>query len=319
MCMSTRYGFFATNEDKDLINQNIEVFSYPMGDITVRRVKETELVGGDQVLLVQGTSVDWTIVAAWASMVRDTMGADVRRVLILPYLPSARGDKDTPAPACINALFAAYSGITDLITVDPHSPVWLDALRGGNPDIRIKVIEAEELISEAMENGQMATVAHLSGVIAPDAGAADRAGRVAKMLGVPLYTAEKHRNPETGRLSGYRLDPGVVDGKYLVVDDIFDGGGTFGLLADSVPASVSLRLWVTHGGFTGPMFSEKVRAKYHTVYTSSSLAVGGAAMRTDDYSGPTKTVVVSLKSSVANAVREVLSDSDGKPEPQEGD
>jgi ribose-phosphate pyrophosphokinase len=56
-----------------------------------------------------------------------------------------------------------------------------------------------------------------------------------------------------------------------VVDDICDGGGTFALLRDAMPPEVSLDLWVTHGGFTGPEHSRQALAGYHRVHTTDSL------------------------------------------------
>jgi ribose-phosphate pyrophosphokinase len=261
-----RYQFQVLNGD-ELQNQSLEVFAYPMGDLTVRRNPDTVLAQGNvQVLHVHGTTVDWALVREWAALAEDLFPGQPR-VLALPYLPSARGDKDVPNPAVVNATLAATGGITDIITVDPHSPVWLNALRTGNAAIRVHVLPLPEVVRRAVT----ADGPPYLGVISPDKGAVRRAGDAAELLEVPVYVASKNRDPRTGHLSNYSFDADLPAGSYLVVDDIFDGGGTFALLAGAVPDGVTLDLWVTHGGFTKPAYSADARKPYRRIYTTDSL------------------------------------------------
>jgi ribose-phosphate pyrophosphokinase len=109
------------------------------------------------------------------------------------------------------------------------------------------------------------------GVISPDKGAVRRATDVAELLEVSVYIASKNRDPRTGHLSNYSFEADLAAGSYLVVDDIFDGGGTFALLAGAVPDGVTLDLWVTHGGFTKPGYSADARTPYRRIYTTDSL------------------------------------------------
>lgn len=290
--MKTYYRFFAYDtRSGQLLPQALEVFSYPMGDVTVRRVADREMLGGAQVMVVQSSAPDWSAVYAWADLLREFD----RRILVLPYLPSARGDKDAPSPARVNARLAAAAGITDLITLDPHSNTWLDTFRAacGN---RIAV---HELNLPAIVRSSIPFDLKLDGIIAPDNGARQRAGAVANAFGLPLLTASKHRDPETGRLSEYVAPKDAVEGgTYLVVDDICDGGGTFNLLADAMPAGVELHLWVSHGGFTKGV--QALVNRYTTIFTTDSLlsareaAVGYGAV-----------VVRSLLGDIASAVRAI--------------
>lgn len=263
---------FYTYKD-GLTAQNIEVFSYPMGDTTVRAVPGTELVDGNvQVLWITAPVVDWSVVRCWSDFVSKTWES-ARRVLVLPYLPSARGDKDVPSPARINGEMAAHSGITDIITIDPHSDVWLSSMRKVNPRIQQHVLPLGYIVDtvvmvDAINSGRKL---RYSGVISPDKGAVARATEVATALGIPVHVASKNRDPKTGHLTNYSFDVALEPGEYLVVDDIFDGGGTFALLTDAVNDNVVLDLWVTHGGFTKPNFSENARRPYRRVYTTDSL------------------------------------------------
>jgi ribose-phosphate pyrophosphokinase len=274
------YRFYAVNRDGKFTDQAFEVFSYPMGDITVRQIPDIDPVEGTlQVLQVHRSAVDWTLVREWSTLA-ERLFPRQPRVLALPYLPSARGDKDVPSPAAVNAKMAAGTGITDIITIDAHSPVWLAALREANPKIREHSLPLADIVRHALtiDGGRSR---HL-GVISPDKGAVARATEVATLLGLPVYVASKHRDPKTGHLAHYSLDADLVPGRYLVVDDIFDGGGTFALLAGAVPAGVELDLWVTHGGFTKPNFSADARAPYRRIYTTDSLGSAVAASRADN-------------------------------------
>jgi len=274
------YQFQVVTGEATIEAQAFEVFSYPMGDITVRRIPDTALVAGAiQLLQINRTAVDWTLVQEW-SMLAERLFPGQPRVLALPYLPSARGDKDVPSPAAVNATLAADSGITDIITIDPHSPVWLNTLRDTNPVIREHTLPLGDIVRRAL-TADGTRPQHL-GVISPDKGAVARATEVATLLGLPVYVADKHRDPTTGHLTHYSLNADLEAGEYLVVDDICDGGGTFALLAGAVHDGVVLDLWVTHGGFTKPDFSAAARAHYRRIYTTDSLPSAVAAGLADN-------------------------------------
>ena len=273
-----RYRFQVASGDELLQTQTFEVFSYPMGDITVRRTPDTDLVPGSaQVLHVHGTTVDWALVREWAALGEELFPGQPR-VLALPYLPSARGDKDVPNPAVVNATMAADSGITDIVVADPHSPVWLTAMRAANPAIGVNVLPLAEIVRTAVTVDGPPYL----GAISPDKGAVRRATEVAELLQVPVYVASKNRDPQTGHLSNYSFDADLPVGNYLVVDDILDGGGTFALLAGAVPDGVVLDLWITHGGFTKPGYSAEARKPYRRIYTTDSLGTAVKAGTHDD-------------------------------------
>jgi len=65
-----------------------------------------------------------------------------------------------------------------------------------------------------------------TGIIAPDKGALNRAEALAHAFEVPLYIGGKTRDFETGKLTGFTMESLPEGGKFLIVDDICDGGGT---------------------------------------------------------------------------------------------
>ncbi len=217
------------------------VEAYPGGDIAVRRLEPVP-AGRRPVAWNTGGALDFAALAQWVAF-----HDDANPVLVMPYLPSARGDHDATYDAQGVARLTAATGVRDVIAADPHSGAW--AASAAAFGAAVHVIGATDLIARSPLAG-----AAWEGVIAPDKGAVDRAGAVADMFGVPLLTAGKVRDPRTGALSGFTAPDGLVAGRYLLVDDICDGGGTFAGLAQAIreaqPAA-ELHLWVTHGLFTG--------------------------------------------------------------------
>ncbi|CAK0777603.1 Phosphoribosyl pyrophosphate synthase [Gammaproteobacteria bacterium] len=158
---------------------------------------------------------------------------------LIPYLPAARADRGAPRGASVYGEFLqAYH---EVLVIDPHSDKAVREVR--RP---LRIIDHLPIVCEFE---RLFAATH---VIAPDHGAVDRASRVADMLGKPLIVAEKTRDPETGAILSYKIEIPDDNGRYLVVDDICDGGGTFRLLAErsGLPKSQSA-LWITHGIFSG--------------------------------------------------------------------
>lgn len=215
--------------------------AYPGGDVAVRRLESTP-AGLRPVAWNVGGALDFAALAQWVAF-----HEAARPVLVMPYLPSARGDHDATYDAQGVARLTAATGIRDVIAADPHSQAWPAC--AANYGATVHAISATDLIARS----PLSQVAW-AGVVAPDKGAVDRAGAVAHALGVPLLTAGKVRDPRTGSLSGFTAPTGLRAGTYLLVDDICDGGGTFAGLAQAIRESepaAELHLWVTHGLFTG--------------------------------------------------------------------
>lgn len=178
--------------------------------------------------------------------------------LFLPFVPAARQDRINDSGDYLFTLKSVANmlnarGFETVTMIDPHSMV------------APALIDNSRVLSivDVMKAGADEFYGKYAGVIAPDAGAAKRAFEVAQYLGVNFYQGEKHRDIETGKLSGFKVDlpysethyP-IAPRRFLVVDDICDGGGTFNGLAEAVRASksdnddITLDLWVTHGIFS---------------------------------------------------------------------
>lgn len=173
-------------------------------------------------------------------------------VVLMPYLPGARMDRGEPRGALLYANFL-NDNLPDnarIVILDPHSPVMPKMINANVVEYPFERIIRRELgVRGDTKNSNYV------GVIAPDKGAIDRATRAANVLHVPVFKAEKTRDFETGKLSGFTCEELPKEGKLLLVDDICDGGGTFVGLADTLLSEQGINrdrldLWVTHGIFS---------------------------------------------------------------------
>lgn len=179
-----------------------------------------------------------------AACVIDALGTNIphRITAFVPYFPGARQEKGVPLTARIVGELLYHPDVP-IVTFDIHSPAAMDysmAYRNLMPT-QLKVPVRNDVV----------------GVIAPDKGAADRAQSFLEVFcpNADLIQCSKKRNQQTGELSDYVMPPLNSKGRYIIVDDICDGGRTFNLLAeefkkDSVGQFSNLELFVSHGIFS---------------------------------------------------------------------
>jgi ribose-phosphate pyrophosphokinase len=89
-------------------------------------------------------------------------------------------------------------------------------------------------------------------VVAPDQGSAKKAYNFSKFFGFDCIHATKHRNTETGLITGTSLNCGSLDlsdKNFLIVDDMCIGGATFINLAEVIREKYNgkICLLTTHG------------------------------------------------------------------------
>jgi ribose-phosphate pyrophosphokinase len=229
-------------DSDDYAASGIETMVFPGGE---PHVKLPEF-SGEVLLFLKLRS--WSDVG-FAALVADSMsrsGASTVRSFV-PYFPAARQDRapDGRAPFTLRytSLLLSPGRERGVIVFDPHSPV----------------IFSTAQIDRAFMPGDLDIPRRrdVVGIIAPDKGAAERARkfRDAFYPGAVLIQCAKRRDPASGSLSGYTMPPLPGRGRYIIVDDICDGGGTFNLLAhefkaDPLADGSRLELFVSHGIFS---------------------------------------------------------------------
>ena len=254
--------FSAVTMDGRTVESPLQAFHFPGGEAHIKGAEDTTTYIYQTADMRGASADDLIMLAMWASAV-ESRGEP--KVLLLPYLPGARADRGVPFGANIYAQMINQLHADHVVTLDPHSPVMPGLIENLTvfPVSRIIKREVQRADSDSRPQPYV-------GVIAPDKGAVERAGAAGRAMGVPVYRAEKSRDFETGKLSGYRLVDALPEtGKLLVVDDICDGGGTFQLLADAAQVDPGrLDLWVSHGifskGYSGLL------SRFGHIYTTDS-------------------------------------------------
>lgn len=188
-----------------------------------------------------------------------------RTKLVIPYFPGARQDRRDGTPLTVKMYADIINSFQcDEVEIwDPHSDVTPALINN------CKIVSSADILLRYLSR---AGAGVYTGIIAPDAGAAKKAFKVAQNNNLKFTQASKNRDTATGKLSGFDV-PVVEDGTWLVVDDICDGGGTFLGLADKFfeknPNS-KLHLYVTHGIFTAKGGVKPLLEKYEKVITTNS-------------------------------------------------
>lgn len=245
--------------------QPVTLGTFPAGEPLVQA--EADL-SGIVLIDVRGHSAEqWLQVLALCDMVAAAGGVVD---LVVSYWPGGRQDRrdETPLTAQVYARTLDPYPIRSVTVVDPHSDVTPAVI---NPPTR--VISLADVLEHAISTGVLECP---DGLIAPDAGAAKKVLAAATRLGLDFCQAHKHRDPVTGRLDGFRIEE-FGPGRWLVADDICDGGGTFLGLADAfnraaVPGS-GLALYVTHGIFSKG--TDALAERFTSITTTDSFPQTG--------------------------------------------
>lgn len=246
---------FAQVTQGAIVHSAATAMTFPAGEAHIK----TDGAGGETPLYLYLTGADaneYMSAAMWIDYAHQ--GGHKVKALI-PYLPGARQDRGNPFGAKVYANLINAMAADEVVCFDPHSPV-MPALVNN-----LRVVGAEAVIARAVKKN----LPGYAGVICPDEGAKARTAITAQALGLPLFHAAKHRDFATGKLSGFTCEELPSEGRFLVVDDICDGGGTFmGLAGATGLGPDRLDLWVSHGVFSGN--AGQLRSAFGNIFTTDS-------------------------------------------------
>jgi ribose-phosphate pyrophosphokinase len=173
--------------------------------------------------------------------------------LQMPYVPYARQDRVSVQGEALSIKVMAdlinSQNYANVEIWDPHSDVTTALINN------LTVVEQHEIAKDIGAVDWKNTI-----LVAPDAGAAKKIYKLAAIRGSEVVVASKVRDPVTGNITGTKVDVNPValmdsDKRFLIVDDICDGGRTFTELAKVLKkwTDMPVDLYVTHGIFSKGM------------------------------------------------------------------
>ncbi len=199
-------------------------------------------------------------------------------VLHVPYFLGARSDRkfqegsihylrDVICPIVNSLKFSA------VVVLDPHSDV-LEACLDNMVKVNNHLIVKHALAKIDNKNDARERIC----LVSPDAGAYKKIFDVAKEFSIDkVITATKVRDLKTGKILHTEVPTPDMhnDIKYIIIDDICDGGRTFTEIAKAIKTlrpTAKIYLVVTHGIFSAG--EEPLKEYFERVYTTNSVKEG---------------------------------------------
>lgn len=171
--------------------------------------------------------------------------------LSIPYLPYARQDHTISNTTTFNLqVFADLINsmkFTEVETVDPHSNKCKDLINNLN------TLNVNNILKTIVKDK------NIDVLVLPDLGSSKRGYSIVKDFSDNIIIMDKERDPTTGNITGMRIETCFISKdsegllKYLIIDDICDGGATFINVANIIKEQhekAHVTLFVTHGIFS---------------------------------------------------------------------
>ena len=251
----------------------------PLGRVTLkpfscgeRYVKFEESVRGKPVYILQtGTlkpSEDLLELFLMCQAAKLSFASAVH--VIVPHFPYARQDRVAlprePISAKLMAHLLEEAGADHVITLDLHS----DQIQGFF-SVPVDVLDARPIFAEYFKSKKLKDPV----VVAPDAGGAKRAKKLADMLGADL--AIMHKNRAAHHQAEILEVVGNITGKTCIIfDDMIDTAGTLATAKDALVkrgAGSDVYAAATHPVFSGKAIENLTKAGFKEVVVTDSMPV----------------------------------------------
>ena len=199
-------------------------------------------------------------------------------ILYTPYFMGARSDRrftegDANYLKQVICPIINAQGFDAVLVLDPHSDVLEACLDNFEKIDNHTIVKYALTLIDNKNDAQDRIV-----LVSPDAGAYKKIFDVAQKFNInKVVTATKHRDLKTGKITSTSVSdlPVSINNeelKYVIVDDICDGGRTFIELAKAIQHQVpdaKIYLIVTHGIFSAGL--GELSNWFEKVYTTNSV------------------------------------------------
>lgn len=260
---------------KDLVDRECKPF--PNSEI---KVNLSESVRGADVYLIQSTvppNVDKHYMELWL-MARTLKESDGNRVTaILPFCGYTRQDKKKhgrePLSMKLMADLSNTSGIDRYVFIDLHNPA-IEGLFAPTPTTNIS---SKHLFAKALKeyDGIKDYV-----LVAPDAGAVQRARDIADILHLPTVYIDKERSKDL-EVKAKRVVGDVADKNVIIIDDIIDTAGTLvaGVTAVKKEGAKNVVVCATHPVLTDPAIENINKSQIDDLLITDTIPLSEEKMK----------------------------------------
>jgi len=264
------------NPEKSQIKYKISQF--PDGQQTVDLTDWNDLLRYDDAVKINSrlnTFKDLELIICATAAVRN-IKPNREIALYVPYFIGARSDRKF-VDGGVNYLKQVICPIINslnfvtVVILDPHSDV-LEACLNNYEKVNNHLLVKHALSKIDNKNGAQDRIC----LVSPDAGAYKKIFDVAKKFGIEnIITATKVRDMRSGNILRTEI-PTLNqhdDLKYVIIDDICDGGRTFIELAKAIKGSrptAKVYLVVTHGIFSAGF--DQLNQYFEGIYTTNSYS-----------------------------------------------
>jgi len=197
--------------------------------------------------------------------------------LYVPYFVGARSDRkfDQGSTNYLKNVICPIinsQNFESVTVIDPHSDVLEACLNNYVKDDNARLVQWALTNIDNKDGAQDRVV-----LVSPDAGAYKKIFDVAQRFGVRnVVTAMKHRDIKTGKITHTEvpnIDQYGEDHKFVIVDDICDGGRTFTELSKEIRkhnALSEIHLIVTHGIFSAGL--KPLNQEFTSIFCTNSYS-----------------------------------------------
>ncbi len=196
--------------------------------------------------------------------------------VIVPHFPYARQDRVAeprePISAKLIASLLEHAGADHVITLDLHS----QQIQGFF-SVPVDSIDARSIFADYIRDKKLTDLV----VVAPDAGGAKRAKKLADMIGADLAIMHKNRSAHS-KAEILEVVGDIENKTCIIFDDIIDTAGTLASAKGALVkrgAKKDVYAAATHAVFSGNAISNLSKAGFKEVIVTDSLPVTAKAFK----------------------------------------
>lgn len=223
-------------------------------------VKVLNSIRGDDVFVIQptcgndgnGTNVNQAVVELLLMIHTLKLSSASRVVAVIPHYGYARQDRKmtsrVPISASAVARMITEVGVSGVVTLDLHC-TQIEGFFHRCPVVDLKAT-SEFAEYARRKNFDLTNVV----VVAPDAGAVNRARKLADCIGAHRIVTILKRRVVANQVESMQLVGEVEGCLCIIIDDMIDTAGTLCKAAEVLQSygATSVHAWATHGIFTDP-------------------------------------------------------------------